>query len=79
MLPEENFISSILTQAIEDLHASMNEEETNDLQAINKVLSDNEESRIKNQSVPSKFLVDGMLVPRIPVPKQGEFERRRLS
>ena len=39
---------SELTQAIEDLHASMNEEETNDLQAINKVLSVNEESRIKN-------------------------------
>ena len=38
---------SELTQAIEDLHASMNEEETNDLQAINKVLSVNEESRIK--------------------------------
>ena len=39
---------SELTQAIDDLHASMNEEETNDLQAINKVLSVNEESRIKN-------------------------------
>ncbi len=38
---------SELTQAIEDLHASMNEEETNDLQEINKVLSVNEESRIK--------------------------------
>ena len=38
---------SELTQAIDDLHASMNEEETNDLQAINKVLSVNEESRIK--------------------------------
>ena len=39
---------SELTQAIDDLHASMNEEETNDLQAINKVLSVNEESKIKN-------------------------------
>tara|TARA_B100001996_G_scaffold349248_1_gene307853 strand:+ start:899 stop:1615 length:717 start_codon:yes stop_codon:yes gene_type:complete len=37
---------SEITQAIDDTHTSMNEEEISDLQSINKVLSVNEESKI---------------------------------
>lgn len=40
--------NSELNEAIDNTHESMSEEEINDLQTINKVLSVNEESKIKN-------------------------------